>query len=417
MDIYKSEAEATIMDWLLKRVGAENFTPGLERISPLFAPIVKSYQQKKMKVVTIAGSNGKGESAHALAHLLRRDGIGYTMWTSPHILTIRERFQSSKGHISYSELSSELHSSYQLACAEGIDLSFYELLFFSFCRWSLKMESEWTIFEVGLGGRLDAVNLFDADLTVITSISREHQEILGNSYCSILKEKLGICRPRVPLISALELRFLQNIVQDYASDRRILWRDLFASSLLLPQDNFSLRNRSLAMLAYYQVCGREWSGGREELLKAVEGVSSTSKGRQESYYWSKRKCTFIGSHNPDGIRKLIGFLEERGEGERFDHLIISFSQRSPIDLENCIKQIAFSTGLAKRIVITSFVHARSEDQQTLQKICQQFTPSVEFAPDYSNYLQQQTQVGEHLLFTGSYYFIGEVQKYFLSLES
>ncbi|MBT3236123.1 MAG: hypothetical protein HN353_09255 [Bdellovibrionales bacterium] len=411
--MYDQIYENQILNWLEQRVGVEHFSPGLDRLRPLFDPLAKRFLQQGVKIVTIAGSNGKGECAHALANLLDQGGISYTMWTSPHILTIRERFQHQGKLISYPELFSTIKEGYLEATNQGVVLSFYELLFYVFCRWSLDQNRSWAIFEVGLGGRLDAVNLFNANLVAVTSISREHQEILGDSFRSILQEKLGICRQEVPVTTTLELGYLRVITKKYCKRHNIPWRDLFESSLLHYCDNFSVRNRALAQVLFGQICDLPLPKERRELLAAVEESSAHYQGRMESWSWQQRECLFIGAHNLDGLRKQEQLIKSDPRSNKIDHLIFSLSRRPQKELTNCIKQIAFSTGLAKRIVITSFVHARSEDHQVLQTISQQYAPFLEFSYDYASYLQQHSRPGERILFTGSYYFIGEVQKFML----
>jgi len=101
--------EAHLSEMIVSRFGAESFSPGLERTAPLYRDLVLKLKSKNIKFVTIAGTNGKGQTAHTLLYLLNQANLGVALWTSPHILSLRERFCFSRngkiGNISYDELN------------------------------------------------------------------------------------------------------------------------------------------------------------------------------------------------------------------------------------------------------------------------------------------------------------------------
>ena len=97
-----------------------------------------------------------------------------------------------------------------------INLSFYELSFWLFCHQLINEKPDLIILEVGLGGRLDAVNVFDANLVILTSISRDHTEFLGNTYKDIVSEKLGVLRESCKLVFSVNSEYLKNIVEKSA---------------------------------------------------------------------------------------------------------------------------------------------------------------------------------------------------------
>src|SRR5690606_36330748 len=158
-----------------QNIGFENYQSaidrGLSRIRPLFA---KHLKENKAQVATIAGTNGKGETCLLIAKHLRSLKKTYTLWTSPHVISIRERFRSSEGMISYEELWQKFKEVEAIQKKENIILSFYEFLFFCFVSWSDEKSLGYMVLEVGLGGRLDATNLFDAKVTGLTSVGRDH---------------------------------------------------------------------------------------------------------------------------------------------------------------------------------------------------------------------------------------------------
>ena len=177
----------------------EFFAPGVEKLRPYleaFSPHIK-------KLCIVAGTNGKGETVAALTQTLQSQGISVASWSSPHLQTVRERVLLN------GEMFSEKLWLEQIEQLKGdVDkLSYYEFLFILFWRLIESSDSwpEVIILEVGLGGRLDAVNYFDADLVLIPSISRDHQEYLGQSYREILAEKLAVTRQSSHLITAFQV--------------------------------------------------------------------------------------------------------------------------------------------------------------------------------------------------------------------
>src|SRR5690606_37031669 len=114
---------------------------------------------KEIKVVTIAGTNGKGETTLRLSSFLKDKR--HCVWTSPHIQRLNERFRSEEGEIGTAELEELITLSHEELREQGIRLSYYEFLFFVFCQWALRRRPEVLLLEVGLGGRMDAVNVLD----------------------------------------------------------------------------------------------------------------------------------------------------------------------------------------------------------------------------------------------------------------
>lgn len=150
------------------------------------------------QIVVVAGTNGKGTCVAALYRLLLRAGISAGTYTSPHLLAFNERV-SLNGHNASDEALCAAFRRIEAARGE-ISLTYFE---FATLAALLLMEAEdldVAILEVGLGGRLDAVNLVDADLAVVTSIALDHQEWLGSDLTAIAREKFAVGRPGKPLV-------------------------------------------------------------------------------------------------------------------------------------------------------------------------------------------------------------------------
>lgn len=383
----------SIQEWLLFHAGQEIFRPGLERLQPLVIPYQKWVDEKKIRIVTIGGTNGKGETAHQLAFLLKKQGISYTLWTSPHILSITERFSSQLGDIDPEMLAEIfLKNAHQLKI-----LSYFEFIFVAFMEYSFRLSPQVIILEVGLGGQFDAANSMNPSLTAITSISRDHQEILGHTYQKILKDKWGITREQVAIVTAFELEYLQEFAKNWSQNQNSPWIDLFAQKKLSKKDHFSKRNQIMALELFEKLTGIE--------LRDVNFPSLL--GRGEWVKWNQHQVKFLGSHNPDGMRKLIQYLTDLNED--FDAILISFSKRSYADLKSMVKSLL--TLNHKNILLTEFDHPKSANVSRLKEEFDQ----LKFV-DWKQYLQKlndKKNSSQKILVTGSYYFVGEVKKHLL----
>jgi dihydrofolate synthase/folylpolyglutamate synthase len=384
-----------LQEWLVSHYGKEQFEPGLERIKKILTPYLPSLQ--KIKTVTVAGTNGKGETTLRLSHLLSEKS--HTVWTSPHVKSITERFRSEKGEIALSELEDLIFQCHQEVVKAIIRLSFYEFLFFVFCFWSLKKNPEFLLLEVGLGGRWDAVNVLDADLVLLTSISRDHQEFLGKRYDGILKEKLGVTRSGKTLISYVDLMYLRQRVAAFAHQENVKLLDLETIGKF-PSCQFSERNQLLAYAAYIFLMQKDLN-----LIGAYRPKGPLLENRGEIFQ-EVGNWTFYGSHNVDGVRKLIQFLHSANynfTGPPFDIVLTSFSKRSEQDLEVMLRML--KQGKLGKVLVTSFHHPKAASGEVLRRLsCQE---GLDFVGDMEGLIQQYKH--QKVLVLGSYYFLGVLQ--------
>lgn len=152
---------------------------------------------KKFKVITIAGTNGKGTAVAMLEELLVSNNKQVLSHTSPHVFRFNERISLNKQSIADNVLLELLERLDEIT--PEYRLSYYQIAFLCACVYSQRVAIDYLILEVGIGGRLDAANLIDADITAITNIDFDHCEILGDTLDKIGREKVGIARAEVPL--------------------------------------------------------------------------------------------------------------------------------------------------------------------------------------------------------------------------
>lgn len=372
---------------LLQSRGPEAFRPGFERIRTLFSPW-QVMLQKRAQVVTVAGTNGKGETAHRLAMGLRRLNKKVALWTSPHLLLLSERMQGPEGEISLQELANRIDK--HIGSEKLAQLSYYEFLFWIFCEWISEQDVDFIILEVGMGGRLDTVNVFDTDLVLLTSIGRDHMEYLGPRLEDVLKEKVGVARPGKKIISALDSHYLLDQLATMANQSQWFHRDIMAESILLRTDNFSLRNQVMAMIAINELLGKQPADD-------LHLVSGPLFGRVQTVTWGKATFILVGSHNPQGMRLLLEWQDLTANVQR---VLAAFSDRRHQDWEDMRAQLRQRWDGKVSWVI--FDHPKNLRYQSWAK--EKGSEVLIHGLDQELDILAKKEIG--VLVTGSYYFLG-----------
>lgn len=393
---------SSLTQWLLNHYGREEVKKetGLSRIRLALHSILPDLSSKK--IITIAGTNGKGETTLWLSRYL--GGRSHCTWISPHVERITERFQSEEGEIKEAVLEKLVHECHELVLKNKYQLTYYEFLFFVFCHWARQRSPDILLLEVGLGGRLDAVNIFEADILLLPSISRDHQEFLGNRYESILREKMGLLRSKTILVNCLSLNYLREKTHEIVKSVGAKNIDLDPLGLAGKWE-FSVRNQLLARAAFLLLNGIPTENLLEE-LKSFRPGAHFLEYRGESIS-SGGEWIFYGSHNVDGMRNLIQFLQcgnYNFSRPPYDRVLVAFSKRAPNDLRTMLKMLKGS-GLGK-IVVTSFPHPKAMAPDEMEKIAD--LEGINFVHDVRASIQLSKN-DTRTLVTGSYYFMGHVR--------
>ncbi|MDR2848078.1 MAG: bifunctional folylpolyglutamate synthase/dihydrofolate synthase [Bacteroidales bacterium] len=176
--------------------GGVAYKPGLQTITEL--DDFYGEPHKKFKAIHVAGTNGKGSVSHLLAAVLQGSGYVTGLFTSPHLVDFRERIKINGEMISEQEVIDFVEKSRDIF--EAVQPSFFEvttaMAFDHFARHHVEV----AVIETGMGGRLDATNIIKPVLSVITNISMEHTQFLGNNPIAIASEKAGIIKPKTPVV-------------------------------------------------------------------------------------------------------------------------------------------------------------------------------------------------------------------------
>ena len=190
-----------------QNTGNKALNLGLEKIKRLLIKL--DDPQKSLKIVHIAGTNGKGSSAHSIAAICQYNNLKTGLYTSPHLFDFRERIRIN-GKKVYKNFVTEFVNK-NLKIIKQISPSFFEITFaISLCYFK-KKKVDLAIIEVGLGGRLDSTNIVNPLISLITNIGFDHKEILGSTLHEIAKEKAGIIKEKSIVIIGKRQNKIENV--------------------------------------------------------------------------------------------------------------------------------------------------------------------------------------------------------------
>ncbi len=319
----------SLADWLayLEQLHPTAIDMGLDRVRAVAARMAMT--RPAPLVVTVTGTNGKGSTCAFIVSLLNAQGLKIGSYSSPHLLRYNERVLLSGREASDAELC-EAFAVVEAARGE-ISLTYFEMgtlaAFWLFERAGLDA----VVLEVGLGGRLDAVNIVDADLAVITNIGLDHADWLGNSRESVAYEKAGILRegkpalcgdldPPQPLLdhanSLSAPLLLRGRDFDLAMGARDWhWRGVDAAGAPLelhglPMLTLPMENAALALQAYAML-GLPWDPAR--LARALLQTRVVGRLDSRQVLWNGRRIALLldVGHNPHAAAFLAQRLEQR----------------------------------------------------------------------------------------------------------
>lgn len=184
---------------MYQRVGAPAYKPGLDtslRLSAAFSNPHRAYS-----CIHVGGTNGKGSTAHTLAAVLQHSGYRVGLYTSPHLVDFRERIRVNGQMIPQEAVAAFVERYRSMSGVKyEVEPSFFELTMVMAFDWFARCNVDVAVVEVGLGGRLDSTNIIHPSMCVITNISLDHTQFLGDTPAKIAAEKAGIMKRGVPVV-------------------------------------------------------------------------------------------------------------------------------------------------------------------------------------------------------------------------
>ena len=199
---------------MFSRTGAPAYKPGLDtsiRLAEYFGN-----PHKKFKTIHIGGTNGKGSTSHMIASVLQSQGYKTGLYTSPHLVDFRERIRIN-GEMIPEEKVVEFVKAWEKSDYKG-NPSFFELTMIMAFDWFAKENVDFAVIEVGMGGRLDSTNIISPIMSVITNISHDHNQFLGDTLEQIAREKAGIIKKGVPVIIGETQQEIEEVFRNKAKE-------------------------------------------------------------------------------------------------------------------------------------------------------------------------------------------------------
>lgn len=200
---------------MFSRVGAPAYKPGLETSEAL--DIFFKYPHKKFRSIHIGGTNGKGSTSHMIASVLQAQGYKVGLYTSPHLVDFRERMKIN-GEMIPKEKVIDFVEYWKKTGYKGKP-SFFELTMMMAFTWFAEEKIDFGIIEVGMGGRLDSTNIISPILSIVTNISHDHNQFLGDTLQQIAYEKAGIIKENIPVVIGEKQNEVKEIFVDKALEK------------------------------------------------------------------------------------------------------------------------------------------------------------------------------------------------------
>ncbi len=301
------------IDWLFQQfpsyqaIGAAAYKPDLGNILNLLGHL--GHPEKNLRFIHIAGSNGKGSTSSLLASILKENGEKVGLFTSPHIQDFRERIRINGEMISEQAVIDfcQPFQSNQLQ----IEPSFFEITFAMALEHFNKEKCTICVIETGLGGRLDATNCITPLLSIITNISIEHTQFLGNTLAEISAEKAGIIKPTIPVIIGESTPETKTVFSATAikNEAPIIWAENFESTEIFRfplLGNYQRLNFRTVLCAIETLKSQGFSITQETIQKGLDNLTINTGFYGRMQIVSSQPTTILDvSHNVDGIQKTL----------------------------------------------------------------------------------------------------------------
>ena len=406
--------------------------PGLERIKFLLEHL--DHPEKNFQIIHVGGTNGKGSVCRYLSSILVKEGYTVGLFTSPHLMIIKERFIINETMISEDEFAYLISRLKDIVDHQGLEMdrpTYFELctaLMFLYCD---RQKVDYAIIEVGLGGRYDATNIIEPILSIITNVSFDHMDILGETIQQIALEKAGIIKDCVPLITAAEgkaLTVIEKVVKDHHStlvfvsdSKSIIIEQTLDYQLIRIEgmlDEYTLKTHEIGSYQRKNLALAMYAVEQLQMMGLFISPGSITQGVDLMYHQGRMKVihnnpTVIidGAHNPSGIHELKTTVRSLFPKK---NIILIFGVLNNKDIKEMIKEIH---SICQMMIITIPSNDRAADPKMVKNIAASFISEEQILvtrkiSDAINHGLDMVKKDDVLLITGSLFLIGEIITYF-----
>ena len=408
-------------DWLAwqETLHPSEIELGLERINTVFKRL---YPQPSFpKVITVAGTNGKGSSVAMLDAIYREAGYVVGKYTSPHLFHYNERICINNIPVNDDAICNAFQRIDQVR--EDVSLTYFEFGTLAALDIFLQNELDLIILEVGLGGRLDAVNIIDADVALITAISKDHTQWLGDDVSVIAKEKAGIMRQGKPVVSSgrNETDVLQQLAREKSATLYQLANDFNFSKQDDGSWNWQYQHLIRSALPVPALYGYHQLDNAAGVLMVIEllaqhlpvsqqavrhGLMSVKLAGRFQIIPGEPVCIFDVAHNVDAVKQLNQQLDSfTCQGRKFAVI----GMLSDKDCKAALSEIQTDIDTW---FIAPLPTSRSESAENLKSVLQSLNTDVvcqtfdSVKQAFAN-ARQLAKAGDCIVVFGSFYTVAE----------
>ena len=420
------------------RYNSNNFD--LERMRLLLKKLGNPHDS--FKSIHVAGTKGKGSTCAMIASMLQACGYKVGLYTSPHLVDIRERIAVNGELISHADFARLIRNVEPIAAKMKPMPTYFDVLTAVAFRHFADQKIDIAVVETGLGGRLDSTNVIKPEVTAITNISKDHMAQLGNTLAKIAAEKAGIFKPGVPAVSALQDPEAEAVLKAAAekvgapfdvTGKTIEFSYRFESSrmlgphnrICLTTPNSKFEHLAVPLVGEHQAinCGLALSvldklktrGFNIPEAKAMEGLAKTTVPGRMEMVSSNPRVIVDGAHNAASLDALMKAI---GQHVPYDSMVVIFGCCADKDIPGMLERI---TSGADKVIFTKVDNIRSANPDEL---------AARYVELYGKMAQVATTLDEALgianravtredliCITGSFYLVGEAKKYFVAKQT
>ncbi len=382
----------------------------------------------RLRCIHIAGTNGKGSTAAMLSGILKQHGLRVGLYTSPHLVRFTERFRINDEEVAPERIL-EIYGRVRQMVDDAEPPTYFEIVTAMAFQYFAEEEVDWAIVEVGMGGRLDATNVVRSEVSVITNVSFDHEEYLGKTLAAIAREKAGIIKKHVPVVTGTRQPLVQAILK--AACLRLeapLFRLGKDFRVRRNADGFmryqGLRRRfpslELNLVGWHQFCNAALAVATLEVLEKEGALSLHPAVIQEGLLqvnWPARLeilqekplIVLDGAHNPQGAECLRDALRQSFPKRRL-HLVLGIMADK--NIRGILSRLLPH---AETAIFTQPKYARSANPEALRQLGNPYIQNHYVIPDPGSAIQLARSLAapeDVICITGSLYFAGEVKELF-----
>ncbi|HWD92988.1 MAG TPA: folylpolyglutamate synthase/dihydrofolate synthase family protein [Verrucomicrobiae bacterium] len=370
--------------------------------------------QNQLRFIHVAGTNGKGSTCAMLESIYRASGLRVGLFTSPHLVSFRERIQVNRRFISQADVVRLVEELKPLLDQFPGDHppTFFEAVTIMALRHFADQKCDLVIWETGLGGRLDATNIVTPLASVITNIGIEHSEWLGDTVEKIAAEKAGIIKPGVPVVTAAASGHGLEVIEATAQAKHSPFTMVGAAhanlppldSLELPLHGPHQRLNAALALATVRTLSKQFPVSDAALRDGLRTVDWPGRMHRVQTV-SGQTILLDGAHNADGAEALRVALQQEFSGSRPAMIFGVFRDKDSTRMCHSLAP------LAGRILLTRVQSERSEDPSKLVAACRESNPNaaIDVCRSLSEALEKVSSV-PFVVIAGSLYLVGEAME-------